>query len=134
MKTRLNIFLAEDSSVVQHLVRYTLTDRFKCNIECFYKSSEVISKLKKSSPDLLILDYYLGSFTDQDYADKILDYTEKRNIYIPIIFFSALKDKSLEAQLYDRGVYHIVSKNSDTFVDDLTLCVDSVIKWLNRDR
>jgi CheY-like chemotaxis protein len=130
MKTQYNIVVAEDSPIVQHLVSVSLQRRFNCQINCCATSNEVIRILQYDCPDILILDYYLGSFTERDYADRILDFTEMKRIYIPIIFFTSLEDKFLKTSFYERGVYDIVSKNSDNFLEELNTSVGSVMNWI----
>lgn len=130
MKNNFNILFAEDSKVVQHLVKVTLQTRFNCTVSCCETSADTILSIQDNIPDILILDYHLGKIATSDYADTVLDYTENREIHIPIIFFSSIKDRNVQSRLYDRGVYHIVSKNSDFFIDELNTCVSSIIKWI----
>ena len=133
MKKKVHIIVAEDSPIVQHLICHNLKRLISCSVSCFDTSEKVIQSIESRVPDLLILDYFLGSFTDLDYGDSVLDHMDSKGYKVPTIFFSSIRNSEVQHKLEERGIYSFVSKNSDQFMEDLNQSVSSLIHWINNE-
>jgi len=112
------IFLVEDDELYAELLIVKLQSTVNSNIIRFNNGEEMLRHIesKKSSPDIILLDYYLES--DEEFNMSGLDVF--RNLpsnlsNVPVVLISGSTDYSLVGASLKMGVYDFIHKNENTF-------------------
>lgn len=125
------IYIVEDSPFVQDMVEFTLKLESECEVRKFSGVDDVLKALDKRQPDIMILDYDL----DRDHFQApngldMLRHLTRLKLKIPTIVLSGQNDKSLAVKMIKQGAIDYVSKNEDTFLDQLTASYHRVLQLL----
>ena len=112
------IFFVDDDKMMLNLMEYTFKCREGFEVKSYFSGEDCINNLKLN-PELIVLDYYLGSdseksMTGLDILKKINENYDK----IPVVILSREKDKETIAQFIKEGAMKYVIKD-DYFIDTL---------------
>jgi DNA-binding NarL/FixJ family response regulator len=112
------IFFVDDDKMMLNLMEYTFKCREGFEIKSYFSGEHCIKNLHLS-PELIVLDYYLGSAEEN--ALSGLDTLRKINLInsnIPVVILSREKDKETIAEFIKEGALKYVVKD-DFFIDTL---------------
>jgi two-component system OmpR family response regulator len=112
------IFFVDDDKMMLNLMEYTFKCREGFEVKSYFSGEECIRNLKLN-PELIVLDYYLGS--EEENTMTGLDTLQKINGYdatIPVIILSREKDRSTIDAFIKEGAMKYVIKD-DYFIDTL---------------
>ena len=112
------IFFVDDDKMMLNLMEYTFKCREGFEIKSYFSGEHCIKNLNLN-PELIVLDYYLG--TDDANAMTGLDILReinKRNNKIPVVILSREKDQETIAEFIKEGALKYVVKD-DYFIDTL---------------
>jgi response regulator of citrate/malate metabolism len=112
------IFFVDDDKMMLNLMEYTFKCREGFEIKSFFSGEQCIKNLYLN-PELIVLDYYLG--TDDANAMTGLDIlreVNKKNNKISVIILSREKDQETIAEFIKEGAMKYVIKD-DYFIDTL---------------
>lgn len=105
---RPNIFVVDDDVVFHHLVGATI-DKGDSTLEYFSTGESVIEKIKAGKiPDLMILDFNLGSMTGLD----VLNTIKKEHPDLKVVMLSAQEDVEVTVKVIKAGAFDYIVKNS----------------------
>jgi DNA-binding NtrC family response regulator len=116
------IFFVDDDKMMLNLMEYTFKCREGFEVKSYFSGEECIGNLDLN-PELIVLDYYLGS--DEENSMTGLDTLQKINALnpaIPVIILSREKDHDTIAEFIKQGAMKYVIKD-DYFIDTL---IDSI--------
>jgi DNA-binding NtrC family response regulator len=118
------IFFVDDDKMMLNLMEYTFKCREGFEVKSYFSGEECIRNLHLK-PELIVLDYYLGSdelntMTGLDTLQKI----NKLNSSIPVIILSREKDCDTIAEFKKQGAMKYVIKD-DYFIDTLIDTIES---------
>jgi DNA-binding NtrC family response regulator len=121
------IFFVDDDKMMLNLMEYTFKCREGFEVKSYFSGEECIKNLNLE-PELIVLDYYLGtaeedSMTGLDTLRKI----NAMNANIPVIILSREKDKETIAEFKKEGAMRYVVKD-DYFIDTLIDTIESHFK------
>ncbi len=112
------IFFVDDDKMMLNLMEYTFKCREGFEVKSYFSGEDCIRNLNLK-PELIVLDYYLGS--DEENTMTGLDTLQKINAYnadIPVIILSREKDRDTIAKFIKQGAMKYVVKD-DYFIDTL---------------
>ncbi len=112
------IFFVDDDKMMLNLMEYTFKCREGFEVKSYFSGEECIRNLNLK-PELIVLDYYLGSGEENSMTG--LDTLRKINSYnsdIPVIILSREKDRETIAEFIKQGAMKYVVKD-DYFIDTL---------------
>ncbi len=116
------IFFVDDDKMMLNLMEYTFKCREGFEVKSYFSGEECIENLNLN-PQLIVLDYYLGS--DDDNTMSGLDTLREINIInnnIPVIILSREKDRDTIAEFIKEGAMKYVVKDNyfiDTLIDTI---------------
>ncbi len=112
------IFFVDDDKMMLNLMEYTFKCRVGFEVKSYFSGEECIQNINLN-PELIVLDYYLG--TDSENTMTGLDTLKeinKLNDKIPVVILSREKDKDTIAEFKREGAMKYVVKD-DYFIDTL---------------
>jgi two-component system, OmpR family, response regulator len=112
------IFFVDDDKMMLNLMEYTFKCREGFEVKSYFSGEECIRNLNLK-PELIVLDYYLGSIEENSMSG--LDTLRKINAFnptIPVIILSREKDRNTIAEFIKQGAMKYVVKD-DYFIDTL---------------
>jgi two-component system OmpR family response regulator len=112
------IFFVDDDKMMLNLMEYTFKCREGFEVKSYFSGEECIQNLDLN-PELIVLDYYLGS--EEENTMTGLDTLRKintHNAHIPVIILSREKDRDTIAEFIKQGAMKYVIKD-DYFIDTL---------------
>jgi len=112
------IFFVDDDKMMLNLMEYTFKCREGFEVKSYFSGEECIRNLDLK-PQLIVLDYYLGS--DGENAMSGLDTMRKINSInkkIPVIILSREKDRGTIEKFIEEGAMKYVVKDH-FFIDTL---------------
>jgi DNA-binding NarL/FixJ family response regulator len=112
------IFFVDDDKMMLNLMEYTFKCREGFEIKSYFSGEHCIKNLHLN-PELIVLDYYLG--TDDANAMTGLDTLReinRRNNKISVVILSRERDKETIAEFIKEGAMKYVVKD-DYFIDTL---------------
>jgi DNA-binding NtrC family response regulator len=112
------IFFVDDDKMMLNLMEYTFKCREGFEVKSYFSGEECISNLYLK-PELVVLDYYLGSEEENTMTglDTLREINSK-NPNIPVIILSREKDHATIAEFIKQGAMKYVIKD-DYFIDTL---------------
>lgn len=121
------IFFVDDDKMMLNLMEYTFKCREGFEVKSYFSGEDCVQNLDLE-PELIVLDYYLGSaeeatMTGLDTLRQINKIKEK----IPVIILSREKDKDTIAEFKKEGAMRYVVKD-DYFIDTLIDTIESHFK------
>lgn len=112
------IFFVDDDKMMLNLMEYTFKCREGFEVKSYFSGEDCVENLNLN-PQLIVLDYYMGS--DEEKAMTGLDTLRKINTTkkdIPVIILSREKDRDTIAEFIKEGAMKYVTKD-DYFIDTL---------------
>ena len=112
------IFFVDDDKMMLNLMEYTFKCREGFEVKSYLSGEDCVRNLDLN-PELIVLDYYLGS--DEGNTMTGLDTLRKINNLkkdIPVIILSREKDRETIAEFIKEGAMRYVTKD-DYFIDTL---------------
>ena len=112
------IFFVDDDKMMLNLMEYTFKCREGFEVKSYLSGEDCVRNLDLN-PELIVLDYYLGS--DEGNTMTGLDTLRKINNLkkdIPVIILSRKKDRETIAEFIKEGAMRYVTKD-DYFIDTL---------------
>lgn len=103
------LYIVEDNFVYSYLLESILKEYGNFNITTFSSAEECIDMLD-NDPDLIILDYILGTGINGLDAFKII---HSRKPKIPVIILSNQTDVQVSADLLKAGVFEYIEKKDN---------------------
>lgn len=100
------IYVADDSVVTRMFISSIINEIPNVEIEEFANGEEVLNKIKKALPDLLILDSVMPKMDGLSVLSKL----NEDNIKIPIIFFTADIQATTKEKAINLGIAEFVNK------------------------
>ncbi|NOQ25264.1 MAG: response regulator [Bacteroidales bacterium] len=100
------IYVADDSVVTRMFISSIINEIPNVEIEEFANGEEVLNKIKKALPDLLILDSVMPKMDGLSVLSKL----KENNIKIPIIFFTADIQATTREKAISLGIAEFVNK------------------------
>ncbi|HLG03962.1 MAG TPA: response regulator [Bacteroidia bacterium] len=100
------VFIVEDNFIYSYLVESMLKDYGDFKITTFGSAEECIALLG-NNPDLIILDYKLGSGMNGLEAFKIIHASQPK---VPVIILSSQNDVQIAADFLQLGAYDYIEK------------------------
>ena len=112
------IFFVDDDKMMLNLMEYTFKCREGFDIKSYFSGEDCISHLHLN-PELIVLDYYLGSSEEESMTglDTLREIT-RINKNIPVIILSREKDRDTINEFIKEGALKYVIKD-DYFIDTL---------------
>jgi DNA-binding NtrC family response regulator len=112
------IFFVDDDKMMLNLMEYTFKCREGFEVKSYFSGEDCISNLHLN-PELIVLDYYLGSDSENSMTGlDILKRINESNDKIPVVILSREKDKETIAEFIKEGAMKYVIKD-DYFIDTL---------------
>jgi DNA-binding NtrC family response regulator len=112
------IFFVDDDKMMLNLMEYTFKCREGFEVKSYFSGEECINNLKLN-PELIVLDYYLGSDSENSMTGlDILKKINEANDKIPVVILSREKGIETIAQFIKEGAMKYVIKD-DYFIDTL---------------
>ena len=112
------IFFVDDDKMMLNLMEYTFKCKDGFDVKSYYSGEDCIENLKLS-PNLIVLDYYLGNDNNESMSGlDTLKKIQTVNKNIPVIILSREKDKDTINKFIKLGVKKYVIKD-DYFIDTL---------------
>ena len=129
MKTKWTIDIVEDNEIVRSLLKYELEKNSMYRVRTYECGEFYMLGKEKEEADILVLDYFLDS---QNKTSKdglaILNELEKQGFAKPVIFFSGQQQLGVVIKALKNGAVDFVSKDSDTFIEDINLAVYQIVR------
>lgn len=110
------IFIIDDEPLLTEMLSdYLLSKNKSFSIQSFSTGEEALQQLE-SSPDLVVLDYYLNS-KEKEAANgiDILKEIKEQNKALPVVMLSSQKSYSTAAKTIMYGAVHYVEKGQEAF-------------------
>ena len=108
----IDIFLVEDDPQYASILKYDLQSGTDYNVTTF-TSGEALLKKVASTPDVIILDYFLeGKLNGMEIIKRL----KKFNNAIPVIMLSGQEKLQLAVNMVKHGAYDYVIKNESAFI------------------
>lgn len=105
---RPSIFVVDDDVVFHHLVGVTL-ESGQNSVKYFSSGESVIEKIREGEvPDLMILDFNLGTMTGLD----VLKTIRKAHPELKVVMLSAQEDVEVTVSVIKAGAFDYIVKNS----------------------
>ena len=125
------IFFVDDDKMMLNLMEYTFQCREGYQVKSFYSGEDCVQNLELN-PELIVLDYYLGSSEGDSMSG--LDTLKQINTYndtIPVVILSREKDKNTIEEFKKEGALRYVVKD-DFFIDTLIDTIDTHFRDLEK--
>jgi len=124
------IFFVDDDKMMLNLMEYTFKCREGFEVKSYFSGEDCIDNLKLN-PELIVLDYYLGSDSENSMTGlDILKKINQNNDSIPVVILSREKDKETIAQFIKEGAMKYVIKD-DYFIDTLIDTIEGHFSEVN---
>ena len=123
MKNSLNIFIVEDDAFYANLLKNEIVTNKLGEVTCFSSGETFLENLYKM-PDLVLLDYNLGSMQGVDILKKI----KAINPNIQVILLSAQEKMRVAITSLKYGAYDYVEKNDFAF-DQIKAHIKKISKF-----
>ena len=124
------IFFVDDDKMMLNLMEYTFKCREGFEVKSYFSGEDCITNLKLN-PELIVLDYYLGSDSENSMTGlDILKKINENNNKIPVVILSREKDKETIAQFIKEGAMKYVIKD-DYFIDTLIDTIEGHFSEVN---
>lgn len=112
------IFFVDDDKMMLDLMEYTFKCREGYEVKSYYSGEDCIRNINLS-PNLIVLDYYLGNDKGESMSGlETLKKLQKLGKNIPVIILSREKDKTTIKEFIKLGAKKYVVKD-DYFIDTL---------------
>jgi two-component system OmpR family response regulator len=112
------IFFVDDDKMMLNLMEYTFKCREGFEVKSYFSGEECIKNLNLN-PELIVLDYYLGSDSENSMTGlDILKKINEVNSKIPVVILSREKGIDTISQFIKEGAMKYVIKD-DFFIDTL---------------
>ena len=121
-----NILIVDDEKDIRHLIGDILTDEGH-NTRLAANSTECISEINKSPPDLLILDIWLKD-SNMDGID-ILKVAQRDNPSVPVVIISGHGNIEIAVAAIKQGAYDFIEKPFNT--DQLLVVINRALEVSN---
>lgn len=106
---KLNLYVVDDVKYYAKLVQVKLEENGFKNVKIFYNGEDVITSLKKESPDCVILDHILSD--DGLNGNDVLNFINHNNSKTNVIILSGQEDVEVAASMMKNGAYDYIIKN-----------------------
>lgn len=118
------IFFVDDDKMMLNLMEYTFKCREGFEVKSFFSGEECIKNIDLD-PQLIVLDYYMGSHEENSLSglDTLKQIREKGKD-IPVIILSREKSEDTIAEFMKYGAQKYVVKD-DYFIDTLIDTIDN---------
>jgi DNA-binding NtrC family response regulator len=124
------IFFVDDDKMMLNLMEYTFKCREGFEVKSYFNGEDCINNLKLN-PEMIVLDYYLGSDSENSMTGlDILKKINENNNKIPVVILSREKDKDTIAQFIKEGAMKYVIKD-DYFIDTLIDTIEEHFSEIN---
>lgn len=121
------IFFVDDDKMMLNLMEYTFKCREGFEVKSYFSGEDCVQNLDLE-PELIVLDYYLGSAEEAAMTGlDTLRQINKIKENIPVIILSREKDKDTIAEFKKEGAMRYVVKD-DYFIDTLIDTIESHFK------
>jgi DNA-binding NtrC family response regulator len=121
------IFFVDDDKMMLNLMEYTFKCREGFEVKSYFSGEDCVKNLDLN-PELIVLDYYMGSSEENTMTG--LDTLRKINFLkkdIPVIILSREKDRETIAEFIKEGAMKYVIKD-DYFIDTLVDTIEGHFK------
>jgi len=120
--------IIEDSEIVAHLIKYELEKQKRFEVELFSSGEAYLNNDPQS--DILIIDFHLDQYSRLSLNGmQILKRIKAIKLNLPVIFFSGQGKLNVCVSALKNGAIDYVSKNSETYLDDLLTSVNNVANY-----
>ena len=102
------IFLVEDDRDYSQFIKVKLQNTYE--VETFSNAEDCSKALQVTTPDVLILDYYLPGMSGIELYDKIKNTLSER---VKVIVLSSLDDILLYTEIIKKGIREYVIKDDN---------------------
>ena len=117
------IFFVDDDKMMLNLMEYTFKCRDGFEVKSYFSGEECIKNLDLN-PELIVLDYYMGSAEENRMTGlDTLRIINEKGKDIPVIILSREKDRETIAEFIKEGAMKYVIKD-DYFIDTLVETID----------
>ena len=106
---RINLFVVDDIPFYAKLVQINLEKSGYENIKLFHNGEDVISFLKKESPDCIVLDHKLSE--NGLNGGDVLNYVAINNPTVSVVILSGQENVEIAASMMKEGAYDYIIKN-----------------------
>lgn len=123
---KINIFLVDDNDIFADIVSSRLESNPVYNVESFPTGEDMLIKLTKHTPDIIILDYMLDSINSNAMnGSEILSLITKKRPNMPVIMLTAQKGIQKALHLMHSGAMDYIVKDNSLF-DNLNKSLESI--------
>ncbi|MBC8487383.1 MAG: response regulator [Bacteroidetes bacterium] len=120
-----NIFLVDDNDIFADIVSSRLESNSVYNVESFPTGEDMLVKLTKHTPDIIILDYELDSVNGNSMnGSEILSLITKKRPNVPVIMLTAKRGIQKALHLMHSGVRDYIVRDNNLF-DNLNKSLES---------
>lgn len=121
------IFFVDDDKMMLNLMEYTFKCREGFEVKSYFSGEDCVDNLSLD-PELIVLDYYMGSAEENTMTGlDTLRQIKKIKDKIPVIILSREKDEGTIAEFKKEGALHYVVKD-DYFIDTLIDTIEGHFK------
>jgi DNA-binding NtrC family response regulator len=106
---RISLFIVDDIPFYAKLVQINLEKSGYEDIKLFHTGEDVISHLKKQSPDCIVLDHKLSE--NGLNGGDVLNYVKINNPNVNVVILSGQVDVEVAANMMKEGAYDYIIKN-----------------------
>jgi len=123
---KINIFLVDDNDIFADIISSSLESNSVYHVESFPTGEDMLEKLNKQIPDIIILDYELDSVNSNAMnGSEILSLITKKRPDVPVIMLTEQKGIQKALRLMHSGVRDYIVKNN-SFFDNLNKSLESI--------
>ena len=117
---KLSVYVIEDSKIICDILLRLPLFIENVRVTTFINGESALESIKKSLPDVIILDYYLNTGLKQNInGDEVLKSIKQISPEIPVIILSGLADPQKIKQLHDIGVNGFIHKSEENLLDNI---------------
>ncbi len=127
---QISIFIVEDNEVYAELLKQTLSSNPLYKLEHFSTGELMLEALKNTTPDILILDYYLDSSVRKAMnAMQIMAEIKESNINPNIVLLTSLDDVESAVEALKAGAYDYIVKDRNA-IDKLNHSITNLTELM----
>jgi two-component system OmpR family response regulator len=118
-KEAINIYLVDDDPTYANILEHVLKQdsENKINTKIFTSGEDCLKELKNSSPEIIILDYYLDRFSKNAANGlKILQSIKAIDSSIEVVMLSNQEKLEIAVSSIKLGAYDYVTKNETAYI------------------
>lgn len=94
-------------------------------VSTFLTGSSAIDAIRKKTPDIIFLDYYLSSIlTDNNDGGKVLKEIRKILPEIPVVLLTGLTDPKKINNLLSTGFDGFIHKSEENLIENILECIN----------